>query len=111
MGAMIPDYRGGISYAKGFGHLLNSSKGLFFETNEDGVFVSRFQNDMLDLLAKPRRLHFCAGGRSGGVASRRSIGTPMPPPTACVNIGRTLSRRARAFDSGFAISPNPCCFP
>ena len=23
------------------------SKGLFFETNEDGVFVSRFQNDML----------------------------------------------------------------
>lgn len=47
VGAMIPDYRGGIAYAKGFGHLLNSSRGLFFETNEDAVFVSRFQNDLL----------------------------------------------------------------
>ena len=47
VGAMIPDYRGGISYAKGFGHLMSSSKGLFFETNEDAVFVSRFQDDML----------------------------------------------------------------
>jgi Flp pilus assembly protein TadD len=47
VGAMIPDYRGGISYAKGFGHLLNNSKGLFLETNDDVVFVSRFQDDML----------------------------------------------------------------
>jgi len=47
VGAMIPDYRGGVSYSKGFGHLMNSSKGLFFETNDDAVFVSRFQNDML----------------------------------------------------------------
>jgi tetratricopeptide (TPR) repeat protein len=47
VGAMIPDYRGGLAYAKGFGHLMNSSKGLFYETNEDGVFVSRFQNDLL----------------------------------------------------------------
>ena len=47
VGAMIPDYRGGISYAKGFGHLMTSSKGLFFETNDDAVFVSRFQDDML----------------------------------------------------------------
>jgi tetratricopeptide (TPR) repeat protein len=47
VGAMIPDYRGGISYAKGFGHLMNSSKGPFFETNDDAVFVSRFQDDML----------------------------------------------------------------
>jgi Flp pilus assembly protein TadD len=47
VGGMIPDYRGGISYAKGFGHLLGSEHGLFFETNDDGVFVSRFQNDML----------------------------------------------------------------
>lgn len=46
-GKMIPDYRGGISYAKGFGHLLNSSKGLFLETNDDAVFVSRFQKDMI----------------------------------------------------------------
>ena len=47
VGAMIPDYRGGISYARGFGHLMNSTRGLFFENNEDAVFVSRFQNDLL----------------------------------------------------------------
>jgi len=47
VGAMIPDYRGGISGAKGFGHLMNSAKGLYFETNDDMVFVSRFQNDLL----------------------------------------------------------------
>jgi Flp pilus assembly protein TadD len=47
VGSMIPDYRGGVAFAKGFGHLMNSSKGFFFENNEDGIFVSRFQNDML----------------------------------------------------------------
>lgn len=47
VGTMIPDYRGGLSYGKGFGHLTNNSKGVFFETNDDAVFVSRFQNDML----------------------------------------------------------------
>ncbi len=47
VGGMIPDYRGGIAYAKGFGHLLGGGRGLFFETNDDGIFVSRFQNDML----------------------------------------------------------------
>jgi len=47
VGAMIPDYRGGIAYAKGFGHLLSGEKGLFAETNDDGIFVSRFQNDLL----------------------------------------------------------------
>ena len=47
VGSMIPDYRGGLAYAKGFGHLMNSAKGLFYETNEDGIFVSRFQNDLL----------------------------------------------------------------
>ena len=47
VGAMIPDYRGGIAYAKGFGHLLGSAKGFFVETNDDAVFVSRFQNDLL----------------------------------------------------------------
>lgn len=47
VGAIIPDYRGGVSYAKGFGHLLGASKGLYFETNDDAVFVSRFENDLL----------------------------------------------------------------
>jgi Tfp pilus assembly protein PilF len=44
----LPDYRGGVSFTKGFGHLLKSeSGGLFFETNDDGIFVSRFDNDFL----------------------------------------------------------------
>jgi Flp pilus assembly protein TadD len=47
VGSMIPDYRGGIAFAMGFGHLLSGSKGFFFETNEDVIFVSRFQNDLL----------------------------------------------------------------
>lgn len=45
---MKPDYRGGLAYGKGFGRLLNSPKGgAFFETNEDAIFVSRFQNDFI----------------------------------------------------------------
>jgi Flp pilus assembly protein TadD len=48
VGKAIPDYRGGVAFSKGFGRLLGSeSRGAFFETNVDGVFVSRFQNDML----------------------------------------------------------------
>ena len=44
----LPDYRGGFSYSKGFGHPLTSSaRGWFGETNDDGVFVSRFSNDSL----------------------------------------------------------------
>jgi Tfp pilus assembly protein PilF len=45
---MSPDYRGGLSFSKGFGHLLGGrSGGLFFENQEDGVFMSRFQNTFL----------------------------------------------------------------
>jgi|SRR5579883_223059 len=47
VGTMIPDYRGGVAYAKSFGHMLGGGRGLFFETNDDAVFVSRFQNDFL----------------------------------------------------------------
>ncbi|HEY7338361.1 MAG TPA: tetratricopeptide repeat protein [Bryobacteraceae bacterium] len=47
-GRLKPDYRGGVSYGKGFGHLLASgSHGRFFESNIDGVFVSRFSDDSL----------------------------------------------------------------
>jgi len=45
---ILPDYRGGVSFTKGFGHLLKSKTGgLFFETNDDGIFVRRFDNDFL----------------------------------------------------------------
>ncbi|MEP7354416.1 MAG: hypothetical protein ABI824_14415 [Acidobacteriota bacterium] len=39
----IPDYRGGISYGK----LISGRRGLFADTADDGLFVSRFGNDML----------------------------------------------------------------
>jgi Tfp pilus assembly protein PilF len=39
----VPDYRGGLAYAKGFGGV----HGPYAETNDDGIFVSRFSNDML----------------------------------------------------------------
>lgn len=45
---IMPDYRGGASFTKGFGHLLKAKTGgLFFETNDDAIFVSRFDNDFL----------------------------------------------------------------
>ena len=37
----VPDYRGGLAFARRYGRKL------FFETNADGVFVSRFHDDML----------------------------------------------------------------
>jgi Tfp pilus assembly protein PilF len=47
-GHVTPDYRGGVSFSKGFGHLLKSETGgFFFETDEDGIFVSQFDNDSL----------------------------------------------------------------
>ena len=48
VGAMMPDYRGGVAFARGWGHSIRSEKpGLFFETSADGVFLSRFGNDFL----------------------------------------------------------------
>ena len=48
VGLMTPDYRGGLAFARGWGHSIRSEKpGLFFETNADAVFISRFGNDFL----------------------------------------------------------------
>ncbi|MGA2270839.1 MAG: tetratricopeptide repeat protein [Bryobacteraceae bacterium] len=47
-GHMLPDYRGGVSLARGIGHTLRGeSSGWFADTTLDGVFVSRFGNDFL----------------------------------------------------------------
>jgi Tfp pilus assembly protein PilF len=47
-GHILQDYRGGLSFTKGFGHMLKSKTGgLFVETSEDAIFVSRFDNDFL----------------------------------------------------------------
>ncbi|MBV8571532.1 MAG: tetratricopeptide repeat protein [Acidobacteriaceae bacterium] len=44
----IPDYRGGLNFARGFGHLLGSpTSGLFYETANDAIYVSRFDKDWL----------------------------------------------------------------
>jgi hypothetical protein len=45
---MLPDYRGGVAFAKTFGVPLGGeSSGRFFETNADGVYISRFGKDFL----------------------------------------------------------------
>ena len=47
-GHMLPDFRGGVSFARGWGDRLGAGQhGIFTETNNDAVFVSRFQNDLL----------------------------------------------------------------
>jgi tetratricopeptide (TPR) repeat protein len=45
-GHMVPDYRGGLNWARGW----KTANNLFFETNADEVFVSRFGNDWLTYL-------------------------------------------------------------
>ncbi len=48
IGLAIPDYRGGVNFAKGFGRLLGSNAtGLFYETTADAIYVSRFDKDWL----------------------------------------------------------------
>lgn len=48
VGAMIPDYRGGVNFAKGFGTLLGSNRsGFYYETTADAIYVSRFGRDWL----------------------------------------------------------------
>jgi len=48
IGVAIPDYRGGLNFAKGFGRLLGSNaSGLFYETTADAIYVSRFDKDWL----------------------------------------------------------------
>ncbi|HUQ95732.1 MAG TPA: tetratricopeptide repeat protein [Bryobacteraceae bacterium] len=48
VGRMIPDYRGGISFARGFGHGIGAAKpGAFFEMTGDVVTLSRFRWDTL----------------------------------------------------------------
>jgi Tfp pilus assembly protein PilF len=47
-GHLMQDYRGGASFTKGFGQMLKSKTGgVFFESNDDAIFVSRFDNDFL----------------------------------------------------------------
>ncbi len=45
--AMIPDYRSGLSWARGFGEAAGGGHGRFFESNDDLVFASRFADDVM----------------------------------------------------------------
>jgi hypothetical protein len=48
IGAAIPDYRGGLNFAKGFGSMLGAnSSGNFYETTGDAIFISRFDRDWM----------------------------------------------------------------
>jgi Tfp pilus assembly protein PilF len=48
-GTHLPDYRGGVSYAKTIGKSLAAEKGGWFvETLADSVFVSRFDKDVMN---------------------------------------------------------------
>ena len=63
----LPDYRGGLSFAKGFGQLPGAQRsGAFFENYEDAVFVSRFDNSLL--LYSQNRIGYNAGGESSSIA-------------------------------------------
>ncbi len=43
-----PDYRGGVAFCRGFGNPIDAPRhGWFTETNNDAVFVSRFNNDVV----------------------------------------------------------------
>ncbi len=45
---MLPDYRGGLSFARGMGHALKGeAPGVFADAAVDGVFISRFGNEVL----------------------------------------------------------------
>jgi hypothetical protein len=62
----MPDYRGGVSFAKGFGNLLTKgSRGMFAETNMDGVFISRFSDDSI-LYSQNRAGYTLRSAETGG---------------------------------------------
>lgn len=60
---MLPDYRGGISLARGTGHSLRGeSPGWFADTAADAVFISRFGDDVL--FYNQSRLGYTAGPKA-----------------------------------------------
>jgi Tfp pilus assembly protein PilF len=66
---LAPDYRGGVSFSRGFGRSLNGeAAGLFLETTGDAVFVSRFQNDLI--LYSQNRFGFTLPAAAGGLRSQ-----------------------------------------
>ena len=69
VGAAIPDYRGGVSYAKGFGHLSECFQGSVLRNQRGRRFCQPFPERPDVLHAEPCRLHFCANGKAWEVSS------------------------------------------
>ena len=98
VGAAVPDYRGGVNYAKGFGTLAGSSKGgFYYETTGDAVYVSRFGKDWL----------FYSQNRAGrtvpmgeGNTLQLLINANAGDGFAAAICGRIRWRLVREYDSG-----------
>ncbi|MGD1090648.1 MAG: tetratricopeptide repeat protein [Bryobacteraceae bacterium] len=66
-GRVVPDYRGGLTYARGIGAMLaGGAHGLYAETNDDGIFVSRFSKDTLFYSQNRTGYTFRAAEGAGG---------------------------------------------
>ena len=73
VGAMIPDYRGGLAFARGFGHLLTPSVARAVLRNQRRRHLCQpVPERHAAVFAKPRRLHV-AGSRDRPDSRRRSI--------------------------------------
>jgi hypothetical protein len=60
---MLPDYRGGVSFARGFGTRLDSSRsGPFLETNADAAYISRFDDDVIGYIQNRAGVTVPVGG-------------------------------------------------
>ncbi len=46
-GLAIPDYRGGVSLFRGIGRQIGGKPGFFADTTDDGIYVHRFDRDLL----------------------------------------------------------------
>lgn len=68
VGAMVPDYRGGISYAKGIGHLLDGGPRVLLRDERRRYLRQPVSEGHAGLFAEPQRLHASAHGAAGWVA-------------------------------------------
>ncbi|HEV2445123.1 MAG TPA: hypothetical protein VGS58_04345, partial [Candidatus Sulfopaludibacter sp.] len=117
---VMPDYRGGLAFARGW-----RRGGWFAETNVDGIFVSRFQNDSLlytqnrggytvsgetwkldfyanvNLVADAQRQYWANFGEMGPGVRFRSSALPNLPV-----ISLTLARGAYTVNQGNPRRPN-----
>ncbi len=99
---MSPDYRGGVSYAKGVGHLLTQgSHGLFAETNDDAVYVRRFENDTL----------FYSQNRTGYTLRQAETGFAGFAPAVVLELQRNHRCEAPLLGELYRDRPGPALSP